>query len=92
MKITKHNIPSILLDNDIQMFNILFKVIEKIDQEASVQIHKSLKGYKVIIEVSKTSFKGQILKELEELSFILGDLFEFSKTIEFSKNITFYTK
>lgn len=91
MKITKNNIPSVMLDNDMQMFNLLFKVISKIDEDACIQIDKSLKGYKVIIEV-KDKLKNQLLTELEELSFILGDLFEFSKTINFTKNITFYIK
>lgn len=92
MKITKYNIPSIMLDNDLQMLNLLYKVTEKIDSEADIQVHKSLKGYKIIIEVSREVHKQELIGELKELSFILGDIFEFSKTIQFSKYITFYTK
>lgn len=80
-----------MLDNDIQMFNLLFKVIEKVDDNAEIQVHRTLKGYKLIVLPSK-QVKKALIAEIEELSFILGDIFEFSKTMEFSGNITFFTK
>lgn len=92
MQIAKYNIPSVMLDNDMQMFSILFKVIEKVDNEAKVQIHSTLKSYKVIIEVSDQNLKDELLQEVKELSFILGDVFEFSKSIKYSQYITFFTK
>lgn len=91
LKITKYNIPSVMLDNDIQMFNLLFKVIQKVDENAEIQVHKTLKAYKIIILPSK-QVKKALVSEIEELSFILGDVFEFSKTLEFTQNITLFTK
>lgn len=86
LKITKYNIPSVMLDNDIQMFNLLFKVIEKVDSEAQVLINRTSSSYKIMITPSDKKLKDIIVDELKELSVILGDVFEFA---DFTQHILY---
>lgn len=79
-------------DNDMQMFNILFKVVEKIDTDATIAVTKTLNTYKIIVKPSSHNLKKALRIELMELSVILGDVFEFPKTADFLEHIFLSTK
>lgn len=81
-----------MLDNDMQMFNLLFKVVEKVDSEARVSINKTLNTYKIIVTPTTKNLRKALLVELTELSNILGDMFEFPKTQYTLDNIYLSTK
>lgn len=79
-------------DNDMQFFNYIYKLIDKIDDNSEVQIHSSLSGYKIIIRCTDSLAKKMLQRELLEANVIIGNLMEFSKTIDYSDNITFFIK
>lgn len=92
IEIVRYNVPGVMLDNDMQMFNILFKTVEKIDANARVAINKVLINYKIMITVSNFNLKDPMVIELKKLSDVLGDIFDIPKTQFILNNIFLSTK
>ena len=92
LNITKIGIPSILTDNDIQYFNSIFLIVEKVDSNSSIKVCKSGEKYSFTITPTNKQLKDILIKEIEELHFILDIPIEFSKSIKLSDSIYYFIK
>lgn len=92
LKITKIGFPSIMLDNDIQYLNYLFKLIEVVDNNSELTITKTNEIYCISLLPSSTKLRDELIQEIKEAHFLLGIEIEFSKSLKISTYITWYLK
>lgn len=89
MRVETRFFDSIIPDNDIIYFNMLFGVIESIDELSSLEVRKLSKCYHFRIAPSTPEYAQPLLKEILTFHNMLGIRLDLSKSIRTSSTIDF---
>jgi len=91
MIVEKINIPKLMLDNDAAYINHVEYVISTIDEDAKLTIIQKLDSIGFQIIPSQEKLKPFIIKAIRKTHYKLGLKIDFSKSVNASKIISFWT-
>ena len=92
MLVEKINIPKLMLDNDAAYINHVEYVIQSIDEDAKLTIIRKIDdslGFQVV--PSDTKLKPFLIKAIRKSHYKLGLKIDFSKSVNASEKISFWT-
>ena len=91
MVIEKINIPKLMPDNDAAYINHVQFLIESIDQDANLVVMQKINSLGFYVTPSDPKLKPYIIKNIRKSHYKLGVKIEFSKSVNATEKISFWT-
>lgn len=91
MIVEKINIPSLMMDNDAAYINHVEYVVRSIDEEAKLTVMQRLNSLAFKIIPSNQQLKPFIIKAIRKTHYKLDLKIDFSKSVNTTESITFWT-
>lgn len=92
MIVEKINIPKLMLDNDAAYINHVEYLVNSIDEEAKLTIIQKIDSLGFHIIPSDVKLKPFIIKAVRKSHYKLGLTIKFSKSVNATDNISFWTE
>lgn len=91
MIVEKINIPKLMLDNDAAYINHIEYLVQSVDEDAKLTIIQKIDSLGFHIVPSDIKLKPFIIKAIRKSHYKLGLKIDFSKSVNASEKISFWT-